>query len=110
MPIKCETDCPYSDIMNDLKISITELRQDVKELVKVVTEIKLINLEISTVSKDLKELKEYNIKDHDEIFTRMRLMELNNLTKKDMIGIVSVIGVLFTVVSIIINLGSRMIR
>ena len=117
---KCEyPQCPPEGIISDIKKDMSDLCKDVKEILQAVNEQKVVNVGLNDLVREVRELKTTHKSDLDETFNRLRQLEIKGVckedikgmvTKGDMIGIITIIGVLFAVVSFIVNLGARLIK
>lgn len=94
----CEyPDCPPYEIIRDISA-------DIKEVLAQVNKQGIVNNELVNLCREVREMKVDNKKDHDEVFQRLRDLEMHTVSKGDMKGIVTVIGLVFAGITLIINL------
>lgn len=94
---KCEyPDCPPKEMLE-------EMRDDIKSILKSTGDQNTANANLANLIIEVKEIKTENNKNHDEIFNRLRDVEMKKLDKSDAISLIIVMGVIFTIISIIIK-------
>ena len=76
-PTRCPTGLAYQQVAN----SLAEIKKQTTDTHKVVTDQAVLLNQVISLQEDMKDLKKDNTKDHDEIFGRLRKVEISNKTK-----------------------------
>ena len=113
-------DCPPSELLKDMS-------KDIKDILKTVNKQELISNNVTHLLDSVKEIKTNNRSDFDNIYGRLRLLEIGTITKNDkksmdnrihnveaiaikksdLIVMIALIGVIFAAITFIINVAVK---
>ena len=100
-------DCPSGSSMklfderhDEVKSHLVNIEDNQKEMITIVRQVATLLSDVDHLSKNL----EIARKEHENIFTRIQKLEGTAITKQEVVWLVSVVGILFTVLSIVIRL------
>lgn len=81
MPERCnDLNCP----IGELKADVMEVKSDIKALIKQSSELATLYTDISYIRESIKEIKDINVAEHNEMFGRLRDIEKDKASEEDL--------------------------
>lgn len=99
-PPGCGPYCPVGNLKDDL----TELKEKIDIMHQKQDTILVVSSDIKYIREQVREIKEKDIRDTDNIFNRLSLLEKETITKKDAGIISTIMGVIVTILSFVVQL------
>jgi septal ring factor EnvC (AmiA/AmiB activator) len=87
--------------MVDVKQDLDEIKDKQDKLASTINKLDVVFIEITHLREELKEIKNTSKENNNEIFNRLRHVEAEKVGKRDVIAIVTVVGIVVTTINIV---------
>lgn len=103
---KCSPFCTVPEIKDD----VSEIKESIRSLHSKQDLIIELNAHMGSLRRDIDKLEATKIRDHDNMFKRIGILEMTVITKKDLALILTALSVIFTVITFGVNVLLKVLK